>query len=138
MSYSYRNGELEIIIHLQVYWDFQADTYYICDIFKLLTFMILETQKSKVIFICEKLFDYNKILNLFFIFIYLQIAAVLVLKENKSMILKDLQDWARDYLPPYQLPTIMTCLESMPRNAMGKVNKKELINQVFPEAIKKK
>lgn len=67
-----------------------------------------------------------------------KIAAVLVLKENKSMILKDLQDWARDYLPPYQLPTIMTCLESMPRNAMGKVNKKELINQVFPEAIKKK
>ncbi|PRW56153.1 malonate-- ligase [Chlorella sorokiniana] len=53
---------------------------------------------------------------------------------NGSLSLHDLRAWARDRLPPYQLPRHLELVEAIPRNAMGKVNKKELRRQLFPEA----
>ena len=32
---------------------------------------------------------------------------------------------------PYQIPTVVLVLDELPRNAMGKVNKKELITMYF-------
>ncbi|XP_047256274.1 probable CoA ligase CCL8 isoform X2 [Capsicum annuum] len=40
--------------------------------------------------------------------------------------LQELSDWAKEKLAPYKIPTRLFLWESLPRNAMGKVNKKEL------------
>ncbi|KAK2971169.1 hypothetical protein RJ640_008593 [Escallonia rubra] len=40
--------------------------------------------------------------------------------------LKELCTWAKEKLAPYKLPTRLFLWDSLPRNAMGKVNKKEL------------
>ncbi|XP_076470595.1 malonate--CoA ligase ACSF3, mitochondrial-like isoform X2 [Babylonia areolata] len=65
-----------------------------------------------------------------------RVAAVVVLKEGHQLTLEDLKIWARNVLPPYQTPTVLHCLPQMPRNSMGKVNKKELVASVFPEFLK--
>ncbi|KAK7505813.1 hypothetical protein BaRGS_00003084 [Batillaria attramentaria] len=67
-----------------------------------------------------------------------RVAAVIVLKDGHDLDLDSLRSWARDVLPPYQTPTVLRCLPSMPRNAMGKVNKKELVSDVFPEFFKQR
>lgn len=54
--------------------------------------------------------------------------------SDGSLTLRDLRAWARDRLPPYQLPRHLQLVEAIPRNAMGKVNKKELRKQLFPAA----
>ena len=40
--------------------------------------------------------------------------------------LDELQEWARDHLAPYKLPRALRVVESLPRNAMGKVVKPEV------------
>ncbi|XP_042427732.1 probable CoA ligase CCL8 [Zingiber officinale] len=40
--------------------------------------------------------------------------------------LEDLRNWAKEKLAPYKLPTKLFLWDSLPRNAMGKVNKKEI------------
>ncbi|MQL81210.1 hypothetical protein Taro_013662 [Colocasia esculenta] len=40
--------------------------------------------------------------------------------------LEELRSWAKDKLAPYKIPTRLFSWNSLPRNAMGKVNKKEL------------
>ncbi|CAH1422615.1 unnamed protein product [Lactuca virosa] len=48
-------------------------------------------------------------------------------KDLKPVIsLDELSSWAKQKLAPYKLPTRLFLWESLPRNAMGKVNKKEL------------
>ncbi|XP_024519884.1 malonate--CoA ligase [Selaginella moellendorffii] len=58
------------------------------------------------------------------------IAAVVILDtENQSdvkMTLPQLRDWALKRMAPYKIPQRLHVWESLPRNAMGKVNKKEL------------
>nr|XP_037874015.1 malonate--CoA ligase ACSF3, mitochondrial isoform X2 [Bombyx mori] len=54
------------------------------------------------------------------------VTAVVVLKENKKLTLKDLKDEAGKRLAPYQLPKVLLVVEQMPRNAMGKLDKKEI------------
>ncbi|KAJ0008373.1 hypothetical protein Pint_29728 [Pistacia integerrima] len=44
--------------------------------------------------------------------------------------LEELCTWAKDKLAPYKLPTRLFLWDSLPRNAMGKVNKKELKKQL--------
>ena len=61
-----------------------------------------------------------------------RVAAVIVLDhENTPLELNDLRDWARNKMPHYSLPTVLKVMEELPRNAMGKVNKKELIKIAF-------
>ena len=43
----------------------------------------------------------------------------------------DLKEWLSDKLPKYQLPSRLEVVESVPRNAMGKVNKKQLRKEYF-------
>lgn len=47
--------------------------------------------------------------------------------------LESLQKHASEKLAPYQIPKLLKVLEEMPRNAMGKINKKGLIKDVFPQ-----
>ncbi|XP_044495163.1 probable CoA ligase CCL8 isoform X2 [Mangifera indica] len=44
--------------------------------------------------------------------------------------LEELCTWAKDKLAPYKLPTRLFLWNALPRNAMGKVNKKELKNRL--------
>lgn len=45
--------------------------------------------------------------------------------------LGELKEWLLNKLPPYQIPKRLKVLDSIPRNAMGKVNKKELRQHEF-------
>ncbi|KAL5576470.1 hypothetical protein UlMin_018169 [Ulmus minor] len=55
-------------------------------------------------------------------------------EESKpSLSLEELSTWAKDKLAPYKLPTRLILWDSLPRNAMGKVNKKELKKKLEAE-----
>jgi malonyl-CoA/methylmalonyl-CoA synthetase len=51
--------------------------------------------------------------------------------SSSGLELAELRQWAADRLPPYQLPAELRVVPATPRNAMGKVNKKELRLQLF-------
>jgi malonyl-CoA/methylmalonyl-CoA synthetase len=53
------------------------------------------------------------------------VAAVLIV-ENKSLDLKDLNTWLRERMPAYKTPRTYKIIEELPRNAMGKVTKNDL------------
>ncbi len=46
--------------------------------------------------------------------------------NSEKIDLDSLRDWAKDRMASYKLPRRLLQLDSIPRNAMGKVNKKEL------------
>eukprot|EP00897_Mesotaenium_endlicherianum_P007313 jgi/Mesen1/660/ME000109S10874 len=52
--------------------------------------------------------------------------------QNAVPSAEELQEWARSHLAIYKVPQIVCRVDSIPRNAMGKVNKKELLKQLFP------
>ena len=59
-----------------------------------------------------------------------RVFALLVLKSNvKEADFKqeDFVKWCKTRLPKYSVPTLMKLIDKMPRNQLGKVNKKELI-----------
>lgn len=47
--------------------------------------------------------------------------------QDKKLTLEELKDWCWDKMPHYHIPSELLIVDSIPRNAMGKVNKKELI-----------
>jgi malonyl-CoA/methylmalonyl-CoA synthetase len=46
--------------------------------------------------------------------------------DGQQLTLEELQGWARERLAPYKLPRALKAVESLPRNAMGKVTKPEV------------
>jgi malonyl-CoA/methylmalonyl-CoA synthetase len=52
------------------------------------------------------------------------VAVAAVLEEDLAI--EDLQLWGKDRLSPYKLPRRLLRVESLPRNAMGKVSKREV------------
>ena len=48
------------------------------------------------------------------------------------MTLEELQRFAAGQLLAYQLPKQLQLVDAVPRNAMGKVNKKQLVKELFP------
>uniref|UniRef100_A0A8C2DNG8 Malonate--CoA ligase ACSF3, mitochondrial n=1 Tax=Cyprinus carpio TaxID=7962 RepID=A0A8C2DNG8_CYPCA len=61
-----------------------------------------------------------------------KVTAVVQLKKGKTLTLSQLQAWARERMAPYTIPTGLILVEEMPRNQMGKVNKKDLLRKFFP------
>lgn len=67
-----------------------------------------------------------------------RVAALVVLRDHAShdseaAVLAELRAWAAGKLASYKLPTVVRLLDGdIPRNAMGKVNKKALKTQFFP------
>ena len=62
------------------------------------------------------------------------IAAVVVRSDvdSRSLVgLSDLQALCKDELADYQTPQQVVFVDELPRNAMGKVNKKELVKQLL-------
>ncbi|KAI8491118.1 Acyl-CoA synthetase member 3, mitochondrial [Branchiostoma belcheri] len=62
-----------------------------------------------------------------------RVAAILVLREGASLSLGELKDWGKDRMPSYIIPSEIKIVPVLPRNAMGKVNKKDLLKEFFPE-----
>ncbi len=56
-----------------------------------------------------------------------QVAVALVLREGQELSLEELRAWGKERLAPYKLPARMLRLDELPRNAMGKVVKPELL-----------
>lgn len=55
-----------------------------------------------------------------------RIACVAMLEEGCELSDVELMTWATDELPPYEIPRHLLVIDRIPRNAMGKVNKKEM------------
>ena len=61
-----------------------------------------------------------------------RICAVIALRPpHTSLDLADLKDFASHDLPKYKLPTVLQLVPEVPKNAMGKVNKKSLRAEVL-------
>jgi malonyl-CoA/methylmalonyl-CoA synthetase len=68
-----------------------------------------------------------------------KVAAIVLLRQqekNASLSLEDLRQWSKDRLPAYQVPTVLRVVNNIPRNALGKVNKKELVADLFPKEVR--
>ncbi|KAM9765871.1 malonate--CoA ligase ACSF3, mitochondrial [Menidia menidia] len=61
-----------------------------------------------------------------------KVTAVVQLRKGQRMTLPELKTWAREHMAPYTIPTGLVLVEEMPRNQMGKVNKKDLLRHFFP------
>uniref|UniRef100_A0A3Q2XT07 Malonate--CoA ligase ACSF3, mitochondrial n=1 Tax=Hippocampus comes TaxID=109280 RepID=A0A3Q2XT07_HIPCM len=61
-----------------------------------------------------------------------KVTAVVQLKEGQSLTLPDLKTWARERMAPYNVPAGLLLVDEIPRNQMGKVNKKDLLSHFFP------
>ncbi|KAJ3593329.1 hypothetical protein NHX12_005664, partial [Muraenolepis orangiensis] len=61
-----------------------------------------------------------------------KVTALVELEAGRSLTLDQLKAWARQHMVPYTIPTGLLVLEEIPRNQMGKVNKKELLQRFFP------
>lgn len=55
-----------------------------------------------------------------------RIAAVVVLKGDAELGLDELRSWGKERMASYRIPSLLQVVEEIPKNAMGKVNKKEL------------
>lgn len=51
--------------------------------------------------------------------------------KKKLLTLKELNDWAGQRMASYAVPKVLSIVESIPRNALGKVNKKEIVETVY-------
>ncbi|XP_048371101.1 malonate--CoA ligase ACSF3, mitochondrial [Sphaerodactylus townsendi] len=60
-----------------------------------------------------------------------RVSAVVKLREGKTMSLKELKDWARESMASYSIPSELLLVEEIPRNQMGKVDKKQLLKQFY-------
>ena len=63
--------------------------------------------------------------------------AVAIVLENseESLVLDELRHWGKERLSPYKLPRHLLLVESLPRNAMGKVTKRE-VERLFPAPLR--
>lgn len=57
-----------------------------------------------------------------------KIGAIITQKSGtKPLHLNTLREWLQKSLAPYKLPHVLLSMGEIPRNAMGKINKKELV-----------
>ncbi|CAF3319462.1 unnamed protein product [Rotaria socialis] len=64
-----------------------------------------------------------------------RVTAIVVLqpgKKEQDLTLEQLRDYCKKKLPAYQCPTRLKIVDKLERNAVGKVNKKELNAKLFP------
>ncbi len=56
-----------------------------------------------------------------------RVAALIALRSGASMSVEQLHQWCKQTMPSYRMPRTVQFVDAIPRNAMGKVNKKELV-----------
>ncbi len=57
------------------------------------------------------------------------VAAAVVLKQDAKLEIDDLRSWCKDRISPYKIPRKLLVLEDLPRNAMGKVTKPDVVKR---------
>lgn len=62
-----------------------------------------------------------------------KVGVLAVVKKDTKLDLEMLRTWAKEKLPEYAAPTVLKVVDELPKNAMGKVNKKELLKSHFSE-----
>jgi len=56
-----------------------------------------------------------------------RVAAVVTLEPGAALDLDTLREWTKQRLAPYKVPTLLRTLAELPKNAMGKVQKPDLV-----------
>ena len=56
-----------------------------------------------------------------------RVSAAVELRPDATLALDELQQWAKERLAPYKIPRVLKAVTALPRNAMGKVVKPELV-----------
>jgi malonyl-CoA/methylmalonyl-CoA synthetase len=56
-----------------------------------------------------------------------RVSVAIELRPGASLSLGEMQAWARERLAPYKVPRALCCVAALPRNAMGKVIKPEVV-----------
>lgn len=64
-----------------------------------------------------------------------RVVAVIVLKKKEEMNFEEFKEWAITKMPQYAVPRELKILPLLDKNAMGKVNKKELVKSLFPPTM---
>ena len=60
-----------------------------------------------------------------------RVFSLIVLKQASDLLDEEaFKKWCSERLPKYSVPTVIKTIDKMPRNMMGKVNKKELIDKI--------
>lgn len=57
----------------------------------------------------------------------------MVAREGTEIILSQLREFGKKLLPGYAVPTVLKVVDKIPKNNMGKVNKPNLLTEVFPK-----
>ena len=63
-----------------------------------------------------------------------RVAAIISISDGSDVTMTSLKEWCIKRMPKYHVPTLLKVVEKLPRNVMGKVNKKELIKLYFTES----
>lgn len=58
--------------------------------------------------------------------------ATAVVTQKDALGVDELREWCTTRLAPYQMPTIVKQMKEIPRNMIGKPNKKEIVRDLFP------
>ncbi|XP_069822151.1 malonate--CoA ligase ACSF3, mitochondrial [Dendropsophus ebraccatus] len=62
-----------------------------------------------------------------------RVSAIVKLREGHKLTLKELKDWGRAVMASYCIPAELIRVEEIPRNQMGKINKKQLLALFYPQ-----
>ncbi|XP_060078715.1 malonate--CoA ligase ACSF3, mitochondrial-like [Ylistrum balloti] len=62
-----------------------------------------------------------------------KVVAIICLRGNTTLMLEEVRNFCTDKLPSYQIPTILEVMTELPRNHMGKCNKKLLLKTFYPD-----
>ncbi|XP_040185547.1 malonate--CoA ligase ACSF3, mitochondrial [Rana temporaria] len=60
-----------------------------------------------------------------------RVSAVVKLRDGHTLSLNELKHWARAFMAPYCIPAELIRVEEIPRNQMGKINKKQLLSLFY-------
>jgi len=66
-----------------------------------------------------------------------KVTAVVVLEEGEAVSGSELIEFCREKLAPYKSPKSVVCVDSLPRNAMGKVQKAQLRKEICSQKYKR-
>jgi malonyl-CoA/methylmalonyl-CoA synthetase len=61
-----------------------------------------------------------------------QVAAAVELRDGQQLELNELRAWAKERLAVYKVPARLQVVDALPRNALGKVNKPEILATFVP------
>ncbi|XP_073515287.1 malonate--CoA ligase ACSF3, mitochondrial [Phyllobates terribilis] len=62
-----------------------------------------------------------------------RVSAIVKVREGHILSLKKLKEWGRAVMAPYCIPAELIRVEEIPRNQMGKINKKQLLALFYPQ-----